>query len=52
MVKLQKTMKGVYFIEIPAEIVRLAGWQEGAEVEIRVGGDVQPRRKDLVLRLK
>ncbi len=52
MVRLQKTMKGEYYIQLPRELVRLAGWKEGDEIEVRLGSEVTPGRRDLVLLLK
>lgn len=49
MVRLQKTTKGEYFIVLPREIIRLAGWKEGDEIEVRLGGDITPGSRDLVL---
>ncbi len=49
MVRLQKTTKGEYFIILPREMLRIAGWKEGDEIEVRLGSDVSPRSKDLVL---
>jgi bifunctional DNA-binding transcriptional regulator/antitoxin component of YhaV-PrlF toxin-antitoxin module len=52
MKKVQRTMKGVYYVEIPSEIIRLLGWKEGDQVEFLPGNAIAPRREDLLLRRK
>lgn len=37
---------------LPGEMARIAGWKEGDEIEVRLGSDLTPRSKDLVLRKK
>ncbi len=49
---LKKTLKGKYFIEFPTEIIRITGLKEGDEIEFIPGGDISPRRQDIVLRKK
>ncbi|NOZ76285.1 MAG: hypothetical protein GXO65_01105 [Euryarchaeota archaeon] len=52
MKKVQKTLKGVYYVEIPSEVIRLVGWKEGDEVEFLPGTAISPRKEDLLLRRK
>ncbi|GBE54448.1 hypothetical protein BMS3Bbin15_00601 [archaeon BMS3Bbin15] len=49
MIKLQKTTKGAYFIILPRDIIRIAGWKEGDEIDVRLGSDISPGSRDLVL---
>ncbi len=49
-VKLQKTFKGVYFIEIPEEIIRLTGWKAGDEIEVLPASAIKPAKGDVILR--
>lgn len=49
---LKRTMKGVYYIEIPQEIIRITGLKEGDQIDVRTGGDISPRSKDIVLMKK
>ncbi len=49
-VKLQKTFKGVYFLEIPEEIIRLTGWKAGDEIEILPAIAVKLGNCDVILR--
>ncbi len=49
MIKLQKTTKGAYFIILPKDIIRIAGWKEGDEIDVRLGSDISPGSRDLVL---
>lgn len=50
--RLQKTTKGQYFILLPDELVRIARWKEGDEIEVVPGSEVAARKEDLVLRKK
>jgi|Deesub1362A_J573_1020465.scaffolds.fasta_scaffold00051_153 bifunctional DNA-binding transcriptional regulator/antitoxin component of YhaV-PrlF toxin-antitoxin module len=50
MTKLQRTSKDQYFLIIPRDLIRLVGWKEGDEIDIRSGSEVSPGKKDLVLR--
>jgi bifunctional DNA-binding transcriptional regulator/antitoxin component of YhaV-PrlF toxin-antitoxin module len=52
MKKVQKTLKGVYYVEIPTEMIRLMGWKEGDEIEFLPGGAIDARNEDLLLRRK
>lgn len=48
--KLKKTFAGVYFIEIPEDLIRFTTWEEGDEIEVLSGTTVSVRRGDLILR--
>ena len=50
MEKLQKTTKGQNFILLPAEMIKLTGWKEGDEIDVRSGLDITPTKGDLILR--
>ncbi|MFQ5887535.1 MAG: hypothetical protein ACE5HY_02430 [Candidatus Hydrothermarchaeales archaeon] len=48
--KLKRTFAGVYFIEIPEDLIRFTTWKEGDEVEVLSGTTVSVRKGDLLLR--
>ncbi len=47
---LRKTLKDVYYIEIPLDLIRIKGWKEGEIIEVLSGASVQARGKDIILR--
>lgn len=47
---LRRTLKGVYFIELPRDLLRIKGWKEGEFIEVLSGASVQARKEDIVLR--
>jgi hypothetical protein len=48
--ELKRTLKGKYFIELPDDLMRLTGWKDGDEIDVRSGADLSAGRGDLVLR--
>lgn len=48
--KLQRTFGGIYFIEIPEDLIRFTKWKEGDEIEVLSGSTVAARKGDLLLR--
>jgi hypothetical protein len=50
MEKLQRTTKGQHFILIPGEMIKLARWKEGDNIDVRSGLDITPKKGDLILR--
>ncbi len=48
--KLKKTFAGVYFIEIPEDLIRFTDWKDGDEIEVFSGTTIHARRGDLLLR--
>jgi len=49
-VKLQKTLKGIYFVELPADMLRVKKWKEGDVIEVLSGASGAAREEDVVLR--
>ncbi len=47
---LQKTLKGVYYIKLPRDLLRIKGWKEGETIEVLSGASVQARKEDIILR--
>lgn len=47
---LQSTLKGIYFIELPRDLLRVKGWKEGDTIEVLSGSSAQARKEDIVLR--
>lgn len=47
---LRKTLKGVYFVELPRDLIRIKGWKDGEVIEVLSGGTVQARKEDIILR--
>lgn len=48
--KLQKTLKGVYFLELPRDLLRVKGWREGDVIDVLSGASTQARKEDIILR--
>jgi len=50
---LKKTSRGAHFIEIPEDVILLAKWNAGDEIEIYLGSTVkEPKKDDVILRKK
>ncbi len=49
-VKLQRTLKGIYFIELPADLLRVKGWKGGDSIVVLSGAAASARKEDIVLR--
>ncbi len=47
---IRKTHNGVYFVEIPATLVRIAKIKEGDTVEVMPGNAVTVKKDDLIVR--
>lgn len=48
--KLKKTFSGIFFIEIPEDLIRYTHWKEGDEIEVLSSMTIPARKGDLVLR--
>lgn len=48
--KLKKTSQGVYFIEIPYNMIRIAKLKEGDTLEFIPASALTPKKDDLILR--
>jgi uncharacterized membrane protein (UPF0127 family) len=48
--EIKKTTKGVYFLEIPSNFLRITKIKEGDQVEFIMGNSVSIKKDDLVLR--
>jgi hypothetical protein len=47
---LKKTPRGVYFVVIPQNLIRVTKWDEGDEIEVMPGSAVAVKKDDLILR--
>ncbi len=48
--KLQRTPRGVYFVELPRDLLRVKGWKAGDSVEVLSGASASARKEDIILR--
>lgn len=46
----KKTPRGVYYIELPSNFLRITKWKEGDVLEVMVGGSASIKKDDLILR--
>jgi hypothetical protein len=47
---IKKTLRGVYFVEIPQNFLRITKLQEGDEIEFIPGSAVSIKKDDLIIR--
>jgi hypothetical protein len=47
---LRKTQRGVYFVEIPSNFLRITKLKEGDTIEFIMGESVSIKKDDLILR--
>ncbi len=48
--RLKKTPRGVYYIEIPRDLIRISKLKEGDTLEVIMGSAVTAKKDDLILR--
>ncbi len=48
--KLKKTLRGVYYLEIPENFIRITKWKEEDIIEVIPGSAVTPKKDDIILR--
>jgi hypothetical protein len=48
--EIRKTIKGIYFVEIPPNFLRITKIKEGDQVEFIMGNAVSIKKDDLILR--
>ena len=46
----KKTPRGVYYVELPPNFLRITKWKEGDTLEVMVGGAASIKKDDLILR--
>jgi len=46
----RRTMRGVYYLEIPLDVIRVAGLKEGDMVELMPGSAVSVKKDDVIIR--
>jgi hypothetical protein len=47
---IQRTPRGVYFIEVPSDVLRMARLKEGDTMEFLSGSTLSAKKDDIILR--